>query len=91
MFDKFLELVILLLFLIGPLAFPLFSKKWTWFITMAIGYAVYMLWGVYLHFTSDVKEYGTGYGLLIVPYLIVLSIIGITLQLFRRESSQKER
>jgi hypothetical protein len=77
---SFSEIVILLIFIGGPLLLPLLTKKWTWLTTMVIGYAVYVLWGIYLHFTSDITEYGTGYGMFIVPYLIGISILGSYLQ-----------
>ncbi|WP_442600082.1 hypothetical protein [Neobacillus sp. D3-1R] len=82
---SFTQIVILLC----PLLFPLLTKKWTWFFTMTIGYVVYILWGVFLHATSDITEYGTGYGMFIVPYLIGISILGATLQ--RNIHFQKEK
>lgn len=80
MSTSFSQIIILLIFLGGPLLLPLLTKKWTWLITMVIGYVVYILWGIYLHFTSDITEYGTGYGMFIVPYIIVISILGSYLQ-----------
>jgi hypothetical protein len=80
MSTSFSQIIILLIFVGGPLLLPLLTKKWTWFITMVIGYAVYILWGIYLYFTSDITEYGTGYGMFIVPYLIGISILGSYLQ-----------
>jgi hypothetical protein len=74
------QIAILLIFLGGPLLLPLLTKKWTWLITIVIGYVIYILWGIFLHFTSDITEYGTGYGIFIVPYLILISILGSYLQ-----------
>ena len=80
MSTSFSQIVILLIIIGGPLLFPLLTKKWTWFITVIMGYLVYVLWGIYLHSTSDITEYGTGYGIFIVPYLIGISILGAILQ-----------
>jgi EamA domain-containing membrane protein RarD len=77
---SFSEIVILLIFIGGPILLPLLTKKRTWLITMIIGYVVYILWGVYLNATSDITEYGTGYGMFIVPYIIGISILGSFLQ-----------
>jgi hypothetical protein len=77
---SFSQIIILLIFIGGPILLPLLTKKWTWLTTMVIGYAVYVLWGIYLHFTADITEYGTGYGIFIVPYLIGISILGTILQ-----------
>ncbi|WP_141676261.1 hypothetical protein [Pseudobacillus wudalianchiensis] len=87
---SFSQIIILLIFIGGPLLFPLLTKKWKWLITVIIGYSVYILWGVYLHFTSDITEYGTGYGMLIVPYLIGISIAGAILQR-NTDKNQKEK
>ncbi|WP_193539269.1 hypothetical protein [Cytobacillus luteolus] len=73
---SFSQMVILFILIGGPLLLPLLTKKWTWFITMIIGYAAYILCGIYLHSTSDITEYGTGYGIFIVPYVIGISILG---------------
>jgi hypothetical protein len=80
MSTSFSQIAILLIFLGGPLLLPLLTKKWTWLITVVIGYVIYILWGIFLHFTSDITEYGTGYGIFIVPYLILISILGSYLQ-----------
>lgn len=73
--------------LFAPILLPLLFRKWIWARTVAAGYALYVLWGVYLHFTADVTEYGTGYGLLIVPYLLVLTIVGAVAE--RKNRTQK--
>lgn len=88
MSTSFSQIIILFIFLGGPLLLPLLTKKWTWLTTMVIGYVVYILWGIYLHFTSDITEYGTGYGMFIVPYIIVISILGSFLQ--RNKSKQRK-
>jgi hypothetical protein len=77
---SFSQIVILLIFIGGPILLPFLTKKWTWLITMIIGYVVYILWGIFLHSTSDITEYGTGYGMFIVPYIIGISILGSFLQ-----------
>jgi hypothetical protein len=75
------EIFYLLLFVGGPLLLPLISKKWKWFYTVLIGELLYILWGVMLHFSSaDITEYGTAYGIFIVPYLILITIIGTTIE-----------
>ncbi|SOC11480.1 hypothetical protein SAMN05880501_106168 [Ureibacillus xyleni] len=83
---SFSQIIILLIFVGGPLFYPLFTKKWAWSLTVILGYLLYGLWGWILHSTSDITEYGTGYGMLIVPYLIIITIIGAFLQ---RKSSKK--
>lgn len=64
------------LLLLSPILLPLLFKKWIWARTVAIGYALYVLWGIYLHFTADITEYGTGYGLFILPYMLILTVVG---------------
>ncbi|AQQ51847.1 hypothetical protein [Planococcus lenghuensis] len=73
--------------LLAPLLLPLLFKKWVWARTVAAGYALYGLWGVYLHFTADITTYGTGYGLFIVPYLILMTIVGALVE--RKHQMQK--
>lgn len=77
---SFTEIVYLFIFIGGPLLVPLLTKKWIWFITMVVGYILYILWGVFLYFTSDITEYGTGYGMFIVPYIIGVTILGVIIQ-----------
>ncbi|MBM7607454.1 putative membrane protein YczE [Lysinibacillus composti] len=77
---SFSEIILLFIFIGCPLLFPLLARKWVWFITMIIGYILYILWGVFLHFTSDITEYGTGYGIFIIPYLIGVTILGVIIQ-----------
>ncbi|MFE8699834.1 hypothetical protein ACFYKX_04275 [Cytobacillus sp. FJAT-54145] len=74
------QILILLLFVGGPLLYPLFTRKWKWFVTSLIGYVLYILWGVMLHSTADISEYGTGYGLLVVPYILVVTVVGVIVQ-----------
>lgn len=64
----------------SPILIPLFLKKWKWFFTVLIGCLLYVLWGVYLELTADPTEFGTAYGMLILPYLIIISIIGASIQ-----------
>lgn len=64
-------------------------KKWTLFFTSVIGYILYILWGVSLHFTSDITEYGIGYGMLIIPYVVLVTIVGSILQ--KRKDRKKEQ
>jgi len=77
---SFSEMVFLIIFIGGPLLVPILTKKWIWFITMVVGYSLYIMWGVFLHFTSDITEYGTGYGMFIIPYLIGVTILGVIIQ-----------
>ena len=63
-----------------PIVIPLILKKWKWFFTVLIGCILYILWGVYLHYTSDPTEFGTGYGIFILPYLLLVSIVGAFVQ-----------
>ncbi|KGR77909.1 hypothetical protein [Ureibacillus manganicus] len=63
-----------------PVLIPLLLKKWKWFFTVSIGCLLYILWGVFLHFTADPTEYGTAYGIFILPYLILISVIGAFVQ-----------
>jgi len=73
-------LIMGIIFLSPPILIPFFKKKWGWFVTVVIGYALYILWGIYLHFTADPTEYGTGYGMLILPFLIFISVVGVFVQ-----------
>jgi hypothetical protein len=75
------QLFYLLLFIGSPLLLPLLMKKWKWFFTVLIGMILYILWGVMLHFSSaDITEYGTAYGMFILPYLIFITIIGTIIE-----------
>ena len=78
--EQFMDMLPVILLLGAPLLVPLSLKKWAWAATVAIGYALYILWGVLLHFTADITEYGTAYGILILPYLIFITIIGAFVQ-----------
>lgn len=80
-----LPIVIILLL---PIVLPFFARKWTMFFTSLIGYILYILWGLSLHFTGDITEYGTGYGLLIIPYVVLVTIVGSILQ--KRKNITKE-
>jgi hypothetical protein len=82
------QIFYLFLFVGGPLLLPLISKKWKWFYTVLVGELLYILWGVMLHFSSaDITEYGTAYGIFIVPYLIVITIIGSAIEKSSRKNS----
>ena len=50
------------------------------FLDTLAGYAVYILWGVNLYFTEDIQDYGTGYGMFIIPYIIILAIVSSQFQ-----------
>ncbi|MDM5334169.1 hypothetical protein QUF56_13110 [Ureibacillus composti] len=86
---SFSEMVFLIIFIGGPLLVPILTKKWIWFITMVVGYSLYIMWGVFLHFTSDITEYGTGYGMFIIPYLIGVTIIGVIIQRIKSKASNE--
>lgn len=79
---------IFIFFIVGPLLLPIIGKQWTWLITIIAGYLIYAFWGLFLHWTSDVTEYGTGYGMLIPPYLIFITILGI---IFQKASSKAQK
>lgn len=66
--------------LLSPVIIPALSKKWIAFWVALGGYALYILWGMYLYFTKDIQEYGTGYGMLIVPYVILVAIVSSYVQ-----------
>jgi hypothetical protein len=71
----------LFLFIGSPLLLPLLMKKWKWFFTVLVGISLYILWGITLHYSSaDITEYGTAYGIFIIPYLILITIIGTTIE-----------
>jgi len=86
---SFSEIVLLIIFIGGPLLIPLLTKKWIWFITMVIGYSLYIMWGVFLHFTSDITEYGTGYGMFIIPYIIGVTFLGVIIQRIKSKVSNE--
>jgi len=64
----------------SPVLIPALTKKWVAFWITLAGYAVYILWGIGLYFTEDIQDYGTGYGLFIVPYIIILTIVSSQIQ-----------
>ncbi|KAA0545316.1 hypothetical protein FZW96_18250 [Bacillus sp. BGMRC 2118] len=74
------QIFIYIIILGFPLFVPLYQKKWRWFATVVIGYLTYILWGVYLYLTGDVTEYGTGYGMFILPFIVMISALGIIIQ-----------
>jgi hypothetical protein len=65
---------------LSPILLPALAKKWVAFSITLGGYALYILWGVYLYFTEDIQDYGTGYGLFIIPYIIILTIVSSQIQ-----------
>ncbi|TSI11788.1 hypothetical protein [Lysinibacillus sp. BW-2-10] len=88
---SFSEIIMLLIFVGGPILYPLLKKKWAWCLTVLLGYVLYGLWGFYLHATSDITEYGTGYGMFIIPYIIVIMIIGKFLQRASEKTEKSEK
>ncbi|RHW36749.1 hypothetical protein D1B33_10175 [Lysinibacillus yapensis] len=87
---SFSQIFIVFIFIGGPLLLQIMAKKWTWLATVIAGYILYALWGMVLHSTSDVTEYGTGYGMLIPPYLIFITLLGMFLQKMS-DKSKKEK
>lgn len=83
---SFSQIFIFLIILTVPLLLPLSQKKWIWFSTILAGYLLYILWGIYLHATSDITEYGTGYGIFILPYIIFIFIVGAVLEKWLRKN-----
>jgi hypothetical protein len=65
---------------LSPLLLPALTKKWVAFWITFTGYTLYILWGVALYFTEDIQDYGTGYGLFMIPYLIILTLISSSIQ-----------
>ena len=77
------DLFIIILFggiLLSPVVIPALKKKWISFWVALAGYGLYILWGVYLYFTKDIQDYGTGYGMFIVPYVILVAIVSTYIQ-----------
>ncbi|WP_162287821.1 hypothetical protein [Indiicoccus explosivorum] len=85
-----MDLLPALLLIGAPLLVPLFLKKRVWAMTAAAGYALYILWGVLLHYSADITEYGTGYGMLIPFYLLFITVLGVLFQKWsdRRRNSR---
>lgn len=78
--DHLVTNLVLAAIVLSPVLLPALAKKWIAFWITLTGYVVYALWGVVLYFTEDIQDYGTGYGLFIVPYIIVLTIVGSQFQ-----------
>lgn len=76
-----------IIILLLPIIIPLIQKKWNMFSVTLGGYLLYIFWGVYLHLTADITEFGTGYGMMIIPYIIVVTLIGVYVQ----KSTEKEK
>jgi Na+/melibiose symporter-like transporter len=87
--DHLVTNLVLAAIVLSPVLLPALAKKWTAFWIALIGYAVYALWGAALYFTSDIEDYGTGYGLMIIPYIIVLTIVASQVQK-RADKAQKK-
>lgn len=79
-----------LLIILSPLLIPAVKRKWAWFGITGLGYILYILWGIYLHFTADITEYGTGYGLMIVPWIIACSFVGYYVQKTQLKSKKPQ-
>lgn len=63
-------------FLLAGLLMPFWLKSYVWLSFVAIGYGVYLLWWFYLRATSS----DGGFGMMILPYLAGISLIGYLLQ-----------
>ena len=77
--------------LLGPLLLPLLLKKWQWMKVAAVGYVLYICWGLYLHFNADIQDYGTGYGMLILPYLVIITVIGLVVERGYAKSVERKK
>lgn len=71
---------------LSPLLLPALTKKWVAFWMTLAGYALYILWGVNLYFTEEIQDYGTGYGLFVIPYIIILTIVS---SIFQKRTDKK--
>ena len=71
---------ILGMFLFGPIALPLLLQKWRWLWFVVAGYVLYIAIGVNLYFTEDIQDFGTAYGIFIVPYLMFITFLGYMVQ-----------
>ncbi|MEH7883994.1 hypothetical protein V7654_06675 [Bacillus sp. JJ1609] len=78
--DHLISNLVLGAIVLSPMLIPALTKKWVAFWITFAGYALYILWGVNLYFTEDIQDYGTGYGLFIIPYIIILTIISSQFQ-----------
>lgn len=67
-------------FLLAPLLLPWWLKRYIWLGFVAAGYLFYIAWGLYLQFAGTMEEYGTGFGMMILPYLAGISLFGYLLQ-----------
>lgn len=78
--DHLITNLVLGAIVLSPVLLPALMKKWIAFWITLSGYVLYILWGVNLYFTEDIQDYGTGYGLFIIPYIIILTIISSQFQ-----------
>ncbi|MGM0899166.1 MAG: hypothetical protein ACQEV0_14760 [Bacillota bacterium] len=67
-------------FVLAGLLMPFWLKSYVWLVFVAIGYVVYLAWGMYLRFSSYNEDFWVGYGSMIIPYLAGISLIGYLLQ-----------
>ncbi|MCZ8537299.1 hypothetical protein M9R32_08915 [Paenisporosarcina quisquiliarum] len=78
--DSFVRYFILGMFLLGPIALPMLLQKWRWLWFVVAGYVLYLAIGINLYFTEDIQDYGTAYGIFIVPYLMFITFLGYVMQ-----------
>lgn len=69
-----------IIIILSPLLIPALQRKWVWLSITGSGYLLYILWGIYLHYTADITEYGTGYGMMIIPWIIACTFVGYHVQ-----------
>ncbi|ALS76531.1 hypothetical protein AUC31_15545 [Planococcus rifietoensis] len=67
-------------FLLAPLLLPWWLKRYIWLGFVAVGYVLYIAWGLYLQVMGTMEEFGTGFGMMILPYLAGISLFGYLLQ-----------
>lgn len=67
-------------FLLAPLLLAWWLKRYIWLGFVAAGYLFYIAWGLYLQAAGTMEEYGTGFGMMILPYLAGISLFGYILQ-----------
>lgn len=78
--DHLITNLVLGAIVLSTVLLPALTKKWVAFWITLSGYVLYILWGVNLYFTEDIQDYGTGYGLFIIPYIIILTIVSSQFQ-----------
>ncbi len=85
--DELITTMVLGGILLSPVIIPALRKKWTAFWVALAGYGLYILWGMYLYFTEDIQDYGTGYGMLIVPYVVLVAVVSTYAQKKAKQKS----